>query len=123
MSVTQTISSTRVSGQHTFPLQATAQVWTNALVTIDRTVNGGLNSLAAGSTLDISIDYSPDGGTTWLNTAGVTLLGGAIVVKGVTLTEDDLAVGVPVPFPAGTGFQVNANASKAVRVAGTVVYS
>lgn len=123
MSFTQTITNTRVSGQHTFTLQNTAQAWTNAAVAIDRTPNGGLNSLTTADTLDISIDYSPDGGTTWVNVAGVTLLGGTIVVKGVTLTEDDLAIGIGVPFPGGTGFRVNTNASKAVRVAGTVVYS
>lgn len=123
MAVTQSIPNTRLSGQHTFSLQATTQVWTNALVTIDRTVSGGLNSLTTANTLSISIDYSPDGGTTWVNAAGLTLVGGAAVTKGVTPTEDDLAIGIPVPFPVGTGFRLNTAASKAVRVVGTVVYS
>lgn len=122
MPFTQSIPNTRVSGQHTFTLQASAQPWTNAAVTIDRTPNGGLNSLTTANTLDISIDYTLDG-STWLNVAGLTLLGGTIVVKGVTVTEDDLAIGLGVPFPAGTGFRVNTTASKAVRVSGSVVYS
>lgn len=122
MSVTQTISSTRLSGAHTFTFNNTQQSWTWATVTIDRTVNQGLNSDAT-LTLDLGIDYSPDGGTTWLGIAAVQLLGGTITTKGVTLTQDTLTVGIGQPFPVGTAFRVNTNATSPVRISGTVVYS
>lgn len=124
MSVTQTISNTRLSGPHTFPLQNTAQAWTTAQLVIDRTVNGGLNSLTAADTLGLDFDYSPDGGTTWVPLAGIVCVGGPIVVKGVTLSQEVLTLssGV-VPFPTGTGFQVRTTASKAVRLTGSVTYA
>lgn len=124
MSVTQTITNTRLSGTHTFPLNPTADLWTNADLTIDRTVNGGLNSLTTADTLTLEFDYSLDGGTTWVPFAAITCLGGTLTTKGVTQTTEELTISSGVqPFPVGTGFQVSTTASKAVRVAGTVVYS
>ena len=124
MTVTQTIPNTRLTGSQTFNFTNTAQPWTDATVSIDRTISGGLNAAASTLTLNISIDYSPDGGTTWLNIGGSTLQGGTIITKGVTLTTDTLDVGIGVPFPVGTGFRVNTTVNgAAVRIAGTVVYS
>jgi hypothetical protein len=94
-----------------------------AEIVIDRTVNGGLNSVAAGSTLDLTIDYSVDGGA-FSNCGGIEAQGGLIVTKGVTLTQDTLTVRRDAPFPANrTRFQVTAVASTAVRIAGTVDYT
>jgi hypothetical protein len=124
MTVTQSIPNTRLTGTQTFTFQNTAQPWTNCLITIDRTVTGGLNSLTPTDTLDISIDYSPDGGTNWVNVSAQKLVGGSFVVKGVTVpTESDLAIGIGQPFPVGTAFRLNTTASTPVRIAGTVVYS
>jgi hypothetical protein len=124
VSVTQTITNTRLpGGPQSFVFANSQQAWATAQVIIDRKVNGGLNSLTTDDTLDISIDYSTDGGGVWRNVGGATLLGGLIVVKGVTLAQDELTIGIGTLFPTGTGFRLNTNASTAVRIAGTVVYS
>lgn len=120
MAVTQTIPSTRLTGPQTFNFSNTPAGANDALVTIDRTVSGGLNSLTTADTLTISVDRSPDGGTTWLPAAGITCVGGTIVTKGVTITKDTLDVGID---DADTGFRINTVASTPVRIAGTVVYS
>ena len=117
------IPNTLLSGQQTFNFPGTNASYTNALVTIDRTIAGGLNSLNSADTLTIAIDYSTNGGTSWLNIAGSTLQGGTIVTKGVTLAQDTLAVGIGHAFPIGTLFRVDTSASTPVRIAGTVVYS
>lgn len=125
MTVTQSIPNTRLTGSQTFNFTNTAQPWSTATVTLDRTISGGLNAAATSTTLDISIDYSPDGGTTWLNIAGRTLQGGVLTAKGQTQTTETLSVGIGVDFPTGTAFRVNitVNGGTAVRIAGTVVYS
>jgi hypothetical protein len=120
VSVTQNISNTRLTGPQTFNFSNTPPGANDALVTIDRTVTGGLNSLTNADTLTISIDRSPDGGTTWIPAAGITCIGGVIVTKGVTLAKETLAVGID---DANTGFRINTDASIPVRIAGTVVYS
>lgn len=123
MSVVQNVPNTRISGSHTFPLIPTDQNWTSAKIVIDRTVNGGLNSLTNADTLMIDFDYSNDG-VNFIPFAGIVCVGGLIVTKGVTLAEDSLTLssGV-VPFPVGTSFQVRTNASTPVRITGTVTYS
>ena len=120
MAVTQTITNTRLSGSKTFNFTNTPDGVSNALVTIDRTVSGGLNSLTAADTLTISVDRSTDGGVTWAPAAGITCQGGTYVVKGVTLSQETLAVGIDA---ADTGYRINTVASTPVRIAGTVVYS
>ena len=123
MSQSINIPNTLLTGQQQFSFAGTNASYTNALVTIDRTITGGLNSLTTSDTLTISIDYSTDSGATWLNVAGKTMLGGVIVTKGVTLTTETLGIGIGQPFPIGTQFRVDTNASTPVRIAGTVVYS
>jgi hypothetical protein len=120
----QTIPNTLLSGSQTFTFLNTDQVYTNATITIDRTITGGLNSASSALILGLSFDYSLDGGTTWLNIGGSTLIGGTIVTKGVTLASDTLGVGIGQPFPLGTSFRVDTvvNAGS-VEIAGTVVYS
>lgn len=123
--MTQTIPNVVLSGSRTFSFTNATQEWSEAAVTIDRTVTpNGLNARPATTTLTISIDYSPDGGTTWFNVGGSTLQGGTVTVKGVTTATDTLAIGIGQPFPVGTGFRVNTiTAGSTVRIAGTVVYS
>lgn len=117
-----TIPNTLLTGQQQFTFAASNASYTNALVTIDRTITGGLNSLTLADTLTIAIDYSTDG-SSWLNVAGKTMLGGVIVTKGVTLTTETLGIGIGHPFPIGTQFRVDTDASTPVRITGTVVYS
>lgn len=117
---TQNIPNTLLNGQQTFNFANTAQAYSWATVTIDRTVNGGLNSLTTADHLDISIDASPDGGTTWHNLAGITCVGGVLTTKGVTQTTETFQVGIS---NVGEGFRVNTNASTSVRIAGSIVYS
>jgi hypothetical protein len=122
MPSSQNIPNTRMSGTQTIALPTTTSAWTIAEVVLDRTINGGLNSLNPGDTLNISIDYSPDG-VNWQNVGGSTLQGGIIVTKGVTLAQEVLAIGIGQPFPIGTAFRLNTVASTPVRIAGTVTYS
>ena len=123
MPVTQSIPNQRLTGQQTFNFTNTAQPWTNATLSIDRTVSGGLNSLTPADTLTVAIDYSPDGGTNWKNIGGSTLQGGTVTTKGVVTATDTLSVGIGQQFAVGTAFRVNTDASTPVRVTGTVVYS
>ena len=119
MAVTQTINNTRLTGTQTFKFTNSQAGMTNALVTIDRTVNGGLNSLTTNDTLQINVERSLDG-VTWTQAGGITCVGGTIVVKGVTLSQEQLSVGLE---DVGEQFRFTTVASTAVRIAGTVVYS
>jgi hypothetical protein len=47
-----------------------------AVITLDRTVAGGLNSLTSASVLDVTVQSSPDAGVTWTNEAEATFPGG-----------------------------------------------
>jgi hypothetical protein len=120
MATQQLINNTRVTGPRTFFFTGTPAGATNALITIDRTVNNGLNSLPLGSTLDITIDRSIDGGTTWTDPRGITCQGGTLVTKGITQTSETLGVGIPQP---NTQFRITLNPSQAVTIAGTVDYT
>jgi hypothetical protein len=119
VSTTQTIPNTRLTGTQTFPFTNSQPGATNALVTIDRTVSGGLNSLTAADTLTIEVQRSLDG-VTWQEAGGITCQGGAIVTKGVTLSQEQIAVGLD---SVGEAFQIITTASTPVRITGTVVYS
>lgn len=123
--VVQNVPNQRLSGSQTIPLNPSADTFTNADIIIDRTVNGGLNSLAIGETLTIGIDYSLDGGTVWATVASLTLPGGTFVTKGITQTQDELNIGSPngQPFPIGTAFRDPFTASTPVRITATVTYS
>jgi hypothetical protein len=119
VTVVQNIPNTRLTGQQTFNFTNTAQAWNNATLVIDRTINGGLNSLTTADTLTLSVDRSTDGGTTWRPVAAITCIGGVLVTKGVTLASETLGVGVG---NVGDGFRVTAVPSTPVRVAGTFTY-
>lgn len=124
MGDTQTISNTRIpAGSHTFNFTNTTQVWSEANVTIDRTINGGLNSLTTADTLSLEVDCSLDGGTTWRNCGAATYEGGVLTTKGVTQTTEYLGVSLGEPFQIGTPFRVVTVASTAVRIAGTIDFS
>lgn len=126
MAVTQTIPQTNLpAGQTIFNVNPTAQQWRTADVLINRTGSGNhpwLNTLTTGDTLEIDIQYSPDGGTTWDSIGGITTQGGTVVTKGVTITTDELSVGIGVLFPSGTQFRVITTASRTITISGTVTY-
>jgi alpha-D-ribose 1-methylphosphonate 5-triphosphate diphosphatase PhnM len=119
MAVTQSIPSTRLTGTQTFNFTNTPPGAQWATVTINRGVNGGLDSLTPADTLEIHIDKSFDGGVTWFYQAGITCQGGQIVTKGVTLATDTLTVGIDSD---DMGFRITTVASAAVRITGQVDY-
>jgi hypothetical protein len=119
MAVTQTIPNTRLTGTHVFAFTDSQPGATDALLTIDRTVSGGLNSLTSADTLTISVERSLDG-VMWQQAGGITCQGGLIVTKGHTLSREALDVGLEA---VGEKFRVTTTASVPVRIAGTVVYS
>jgi hypothetical protein len=110
----------RLTGSQTFNFTPPPPGTTNAQVTIDRTVNGGLNTLTLVDTLTIAIDRSVNGGASWVPASSITTPGSTIVTKGVTLASDQIAVGID---PEDTDFRVTTTASTPVRIAGTVVYT
>jgi hypothetical protein len=73
---TLTIPQTTLAvGQRTFgPFSIGAN--SQAVINIDRTLAGGLNSLTTNSVLDVTVQSSPDAGTTWTNEAEATFPGG-----------------------------------------------
>ena len=92
---------------------------TNALLTIDRTIPGGFNSLTASTTCQISIYQSNDGGNTWDQRASSGFQGGIIINRG---QQANIAA-VSVSLAPGTGRQARAEvviAGSAVAVQGTL---
>jgi hypothetical protein len=120
VATTQTIPNTRLTGQQVFNFANTPPGAQWGKVTIDRTINGGLNSLTQADTCVIEIDRSTDGGATWVPAAAITCEGGTIVTKGVTLATDTLTVGIPQD---DTGFRITTTVTTPVRIAGTVDYT
>ena len=92
------------------------------VLTIDRTVAGGLNSLTPASVLQVTVDQSSDGGTTWQFIAGTTWAGGIILLHGNPFTTVELVTGL---LP-GTSRQLRATVTVTgtpIAVAGTLVTS
>jgi hypothetical protein len=118
MATSQSINNTRLTGTQTFNFTSSQPGATEAVITINRTINGGLNSLAASATLQVIVERSLDG-ETWEHAGGATWQGGAIVVKGITLATEKLSVGLQA---VGEQFRFTTIASSPVRIAGTVDY-
>ena len=71
----------------------------NAVLTIDRTVAGGLNSLTSATTLEVDLYTSPDNGVTWIGPDGFSTTGGIITDRnGQTATTNTMS-------PKGLGGQ------------------
>lgn len=127
MAVTTAIPTTNVSGQQTVTLPTTTQAWTWAKITVNRNGTGGahswLNQLTATDTLQVTFEYSTDGGTTFKGLGTDTLRGGTEVVKGVTVPPtNEISVGIGVPFPSGTQFRVVMAASTPLTFSGSATY-
>lgn len=120
MAVTQNINNTRLTGTQTFNFTNSQAGATDALVTIDRTISGGLNSLTSADTLQIEVQRSLDG-VTWAEAGGITCVGGTITTsKGTTINTETIDVGLEA---VGEAFRFITTASTPVRISGTVVYS
>lgn len=74
------------------PLQRNMNKEHDFLLTVDRTVAGGLNSLDQTTTLEVDVNSSSDGGNTFQNEASFTTTGGTFVGRGGTLNTNVLAV-------------------------------
>jgi hypothetical protein len=109
-------------GTYDFPAtggQPVADADTSALLTIDRTVTGGLNTAPAATTYTIAIWQSGDGGTTWDQTCAAGDSGGVRTTNAGPVTANTLAVAL---WP-GTGRLARARvviAGGSVAVAGTL---
>jgi hypothetical protein len=116
------IPNVRLSGNdvNTFSKVPAGTEW--VLISIDRAVAGGLNSLTTADTLTVNIDRSMDNGATWaLSVAGIAgAVGGVLVTKGVTRRWETITVGVPGD---GATFRISTIAPTPVRIAGTVDYT
>src|SRR5215831_10902323 len=96
MAGTFTIPLTTLSnGAHTFGPATVANADTETVLTVDRTVAGGLNSLTTAATLEILVEQSDDGGASWFELVDGTIFGGLhpqfhgpnpAVSEGVTVT-------------------------------------
>lgn len=92
------------------------------LLTVDRTVAGGLNSLGTDSSIEFLVMQSNDGGATWILTVGGSMPGGVFTDKlGATIGVSTLRVDL---FP-GTSRQLKATVTVSgpspIAVAGTLV--
>jgi len=91
------------------------------VMTIDRTVAGGLNSLTGATAVQVDVMQSNDGGATWALRAGASMPGGIILSKGVANTTSV----VEVDLAPGTGRKLKATVTvsgpSSVAVAGTLV--
>lgn len=123
----QTIPVTDLSaGPHTITFNDTNQPVTNAFVLINRNAAGAnpsLNALTSADTLTVDIQFSVDGGVTFVDCGTDTINGGTVTVKGVTLTQTGFGVGIGHPFPVPCRFRVNLNASTAMTISGSITYN
>lgn len=97
-------------GSQTFGPATVPDDLTSATLTIDRTVSrggvDGLNAQPATTTVDIIIEESDDGGTTWALRAGAGLIGGIYVSN--EAGDPYLFSNVTVDLNQATGRQVRA---------------
>lgn len=94
-----------------------ADTETVILLTIDRTISGGLNSLTPASQVQIDVMQSNDGGVTWRLQVGGTMPGGAL--GPVSSLQVDLWPGTARRLKA----TVTVSGPSSVAVAGTLVTS
>jgi len=75
------------------------------VLTVDRTVTGGLAFLTAATTIEVLVEQSNDGGTTWFELVDGVLAGGPVADKGGgQLTQAT----VGVSYGPGTGRRTRA---------------
>ena len=112
------------AGDSVLDFPATTSEFMTADASISRTVGNGLNSLSPSDTLTMGIDYSLDGGTTFIEIDNTTFLGGVIIAKdGSTLSREEIQVSRGQPFPVGTIFRLRTVATSAVHISGSLDFS
>lgn len=102
------------------PADAESQI----LLTIDRTVTGGLNSLTSASRLSAGVDQSNDGGVTWQSVAGFNDAGGTILGKtGQPVTQNTMQTWLIPGASRQLRATVTVTGPSAIAVAGSLVTS
>lgn len=112
-------------GETTVPVSTSLAPWTTVEIDVDRTVNGGLNSLTSATVVALTMQYSSDGGNTWV-TAGYTTEDGGIYTDSQGQENTD-TLGFSVQgqtYPTGTVWQflVDVSGPSAVKASGTVTW-
>lgn len=64
-----------------------------AVLTIDRTVNGGLNSVTTSTIIQMNVEQSNDNGIIWIELASTNIMGGIYTIH-AGLPGDENTVGV-----------------------------
>lgn len=123
---TVTIPSTVLSnGVRTFGPANVADADTEAVLSIDRTVAGGFNSLTGTTTVEMTVEQSNDSGTTWFLIVDGIISGGLFPApKGAP--GNATTAGVGAFYAPGTGRQVRAKMTTAggpVTVQGSLTIS
>lgn len=111
-------------GSLDFGPSAAADSENSLVLTIDRTVTGGLNSLTAATTINISVWQSNDSGVTWSEVGAFGTTGGTFTDHhtGLARTTSTMTTNLQ----PGTSRQLKATVvvgGTAVAVAGTLVSS
>jgi len=112
------------NGAHTFGPANVADADTRVVLTIDRTVVNGLNSLTAASTIEILVEQSNDGGTSWFELIDGTIFGG--LHAQFHGPNPAISEGVTVTFAPGTSRQARGTLTVAggpIAVQGTLTTS
>jgi len=94
------------------------------VLTVDRTPASGLGSLTTATTIELLVEQSNDGGTTWFELADGTIAGGA--QADWRTGQPETASVIAVTFAPGTGRRVRATMTVAggpVAVQGTLATS
>jgi len=93
-------------GVRTFGPVNVADADTEAVLTVDRTPAGGLNSLTAATSIALQVEQSNDGGTSWFLAVGGMIIGGQFFNTGPRGDGSLITQGsVSVPAYPGTGRQ------------------
>lgn len=122
MATTFTIPLTTLPvGSQTFGPENAKNSEAQIVLTIDRTVAGGLNSLTTSSVLGADVQQSNDGGATWIDLGAWQAPGGTITIKG---TQVNASTGTWNLRP-GTSRELRAmitvSGPSSIAVAGTIV--
>lgn len=129
MAGTLTIPLTTLNdGTRNFGPSAVADTDVQSVLTLDRTVTGGLNTLTAATTVEVSVDQSNDGGSTWFPLADAIFIGGLIPAEPPPKGPGGNAAisGLGVRFAPGTGRRTRATVTTSggpVAVQGTLTTS
>lgn len=110
----------------TVPVPTSLAPWTTVEIDVDRTVNGGLNSLTSATVVTTTMQYSEDGGNTWITAGFTTEVGGIFTDFAGQENTDFLSFSVEgQTYPAGTNWQllVNVAGPSAVKASGTVTWA